>query len=463
MPQRSNRPVARHAALALLLALSTLLPAPAGAAEAEPGTAASGQVALRRAESRVSAYAPALKRLQRQLLLEEPGEARRMARARALARSRPARPGATRPGVRVRRPDDWSEAGGAQGMGARASRRGAASPTGTAQSLAPNVIVNDRAEDDAYVGVGQAEQMIAALGSNVLVAWNDGVGFETSPQTSTQGYGYSVDGGVTYTDGGPVPAPAGWLWTSDPIVTVNEKTGDFWYCALVSVNSTQNGIAVAKARFNAGTVQWSAPTLVRVGSNASIGFDKPWMVADSLSGRLYLSYTVFASKDTIVFQRSNSGATAWDAPLRLSLSSEAGSVQGSRPVVAPNGDLYVTWYSIGAVDVDYMKIRKSTDRGATFAPAVDAAEVFANFSSGGPGFNRGVGVTYPSIAVDRSRNGHPGRVYLAWNECIDFYDDDLGTTGSLSETESNESPAGARSRPSPISTGSSSPGTPARR
>jgi hypothetical protein len=423
-----------------MLAASTLCAAVTG-----PSVARTGEFdrdSRPAAGTQVSSYAPALKRLQRQLLLQ--GARQRMARARALTRLARRHPGQALSGSGVRRPGDWNENGGPQGMGARAPMAGMASPAGTAAGLVPDVLVNDRSQDAAFTSIGQAEQMIAAHGSNILVAWNDGLGLATAPLTSAQGYGYSVDGGATYTDGGSPPVPAGWRWASDPLVTVNEKTGDFWFCAMVDDNFTMNGIALVKARFDAGAVQWSAPELVRSGNNSSILFDKPWLAADSLSGRLYLSYTVFSAvRDTIVFQRSSVGGTDWDDPLRLSSSAEAGFVQGARPVVGPGGEVYVTWYSIGSVDADSMRIRKSTDEGASFGAAVTAASIYSNFGSGAPGFNRGTGVTYPSIAVDRSTGTHRGRVYLAWNESIDFYDSALGTTGSISETETNDSRATA--------------------
>src|SRR5262245_58214649 len=93
----------------------------------------------------------------------------------------------------------------------------------------PNSIVNNRAADTAPAS-GQCEESIASFGSNVVAAWNDGEGFATA--TSTQGYGYSVNDGLTWTDGGTPPATNVGAWTSDPVIAVNEKTGDFYYAAL---------------------------------------------------------------------------------------------------------------------------------------------------------------------------------------------------------------------------------------
>jgi hypothetical protein len=448
MPLRSCRSATLRAAFVLTLALAGSL---FSAAVTGPSAARAGafeQDSSASASARASSSASALKRVQQRLLMQ--GARTRMASARALAQLLRKHPEQVRHGTGVRRRGDWNEAGGPQGSITRTlGEQTASSARATAALVPADVLVNDRAQDGASRDIGQAEQMIAAQCSNILVAWNDGLGFASATNTSTQGYGYSVDGGVTYTDGGSPPVPAGWRWASDPLVTVNEKTGDFWFCAMVDDNSTRNGIALVKAHFNAGAVQWSTPALVRSGNKASVLFDKPWLAVDSLSGRLYLAYTAFsATVDTIVFQRSSAGGTTWDSPLRLSSNAEAGYVQGARPAVGPGGEVYVTWYSIESASpyADHMKIRKSTDQGATFNAAVTAASVYSNFGSGAPGFNRGTGITYPSIAVDRSTGAHRGRIYMAWNESVSIWGDvyAMGTTGAVSETEPNDAPATAK-------------------
>jgi hypothetical protein len=129
--------------------------------------------------------------------------------------------------------------------------------------------------------------------------------------------------------------------------------------------------------------------------------------------------------------RSTDGGATWSSPMSLSNPADDGFVQGSRPAVGPNGEVYAVWQAVGQSSGsgfnspygrDYMRIRKSTDFGLSFNSEVTADSVFSNFSNGGPGFNRGSGVTFPSIAVDRSEGAHRGRVYLTWNESIDFYD-----------------------------------------
>ncbi len=314
-----------------------------------------------------------------------------------------------------------------------------------ANALAPNILVNDTTGNQE-TGAGQAEQMIAAWGPYILLAWNDGQGFEEGISADIQGFGYSTDFGQTFVDGGDLPAPAsGWVWTSDPIVTVNEKTGEFYYLALINTeNLAQNGIGIIRGTFSGTTFSWNTPHIIASGASSSVFYDKPWAVADSASGRLYLTNTrFFGAVNEIQFRRTNGAWNSWSAPSVVNAPTGNGLVQGSRPAVGPNAEVYVTWKEIGPIDADFMRIRKSVNQGASFGGIADAATVFDNFGTGAPGFNRERGITFPSIAVDRSHGPNRGRVYIAWNECINWYKDlgPIGTNGPVDELEPNNDPS----------------------
>src|SRR5439155_23541908 len=223
-------------------------------------------------------------------------------------------------------------------------------------SVPANVSCNDPSADS--VSSGQCEEAVAALGPDVLVAWNDGQGF-AGPYSELQGYGYSTNGGASFVDGGfPPPPAAGFIWESDPSVTVNEKTGDFFFCALIADSATRgdnlNGIATVKATFSGGTLHWSAPRVVETVASATDFLDKEWMAADSSSGNLYLTYTHFTTaSDSIVLRRSLDSGVSWGPKLTLSSPSGAGSVQGSRPAVGPAGEVYAIWFEAGPVIGDF--------------------------------------------------------------------------------------------------------------
>lgn len=308
-----------------------------------------------------------------------------------------------------------------------------------------NTKANNKAGDAA--NAGQAEQSLAFLGQKGLCAWNDGQGFVVGPDV--QGYAYTVDGGATWVDGGAPPHTAAILaWTSDPVVTVNEKTGDFYYCGLFNGPTSTNGVGIVRGYFVGNVFNWDTPRVVASGPNASAGYDKQWMCADSLNGNLYVSYTLFVvGGDNIFVHRSTNNGVTWDPAIQMNTAGDFGYVQGSRPAVGPNGEVYVIYSALGPVDADFMKIRKSTDAGLTYNAEVVAASVIANFGTGAPGFNRSRGITFPSIAVDRSLGPNRGHVYVTYNEAVNWYNEYyaavLGTTGAQNEIENNASFANA--------------------
>jgi hypothetical protein len=308
-------------------------------------------------------------------------------------------------------------------------------------AIPTNVPVNNRTGDP--VNATQAEEGIAMLGSKGVCAWNEGANF--GPGVDAQQAAYTSNGGATWIDIGPPPKPVGGTWASDPVVTVNEKTGTFYYCGLIDFSGvSQNGIAFAPGSFSGSVFTWGTPRTVRTGPNSAIGFDKQWMAADSSDANLYMTYTTFGAADTIIYQRSTNGGLSWDLPIIMNTDPPSyGYVQGSRPAVGPNGEVYVTWTQSGLIDVDYMKIRKSTNAGASFGSETLISSVYTNFGTGSPGFNRDHGVVFPSIAVDRSTGPHRGRVYVTWNETVDWYDDPLSTLGTQAEVENNASIATA--------------------
>jgi type IX secretion system substrate protein len=325
-------------------------------------------------------------------------------------------------------------------------------------AIATNRLVNNPATDTALcpsapcTGMpwsGQCEVSIVAHGSNVVAAWNDGEGFQTG--SSTQGYAYSNNGGVTWADGGTPPVSGGIVeWTSDPVLAVNEKTGEFYFSALCDPSASTNGIGVVKGTFVGGALVWQTPEMAIVANNngtmASPGalLDKQWLVADSTTGNLYMTYTRFPvvngaiTTNRIDFQRKTA---SWSIPLTLSAGADAGRVQGSRVAVGPEGYVWATWNAIGSSALDFMRVRRSTTQGTTFGVQADGVSQYTNFGTGAPGFNRGSGFAFPGLAIDRSTGPRRGRAYITWNESINFYTDPIGSGTTVNESEVNDTHA----------------------
>lgn len=322
---------------------------------------------------------------------------------------------------------------------ARAARLARVATPASSASLSSNLLVNNPAADTDPTGTAQSEVSIAADGLNMVVTWNDGNGLNFFPYTNSQGYGFSTDGGLTWTDGGSPPTPvANMIWFSDPVVMVNPKTHKFYFSALFvdpnNLTTGTNGVAVVPGTFGAGTFSWGTPVSVVSGSASSDVYDKEWMAVDTLTSNVYVSYVhFFVGGDQIEFKRSTDAGATFPTTSVLSSIPDAGYVQAPRVVMGPAGEVYVGWYAIGnATDSywgrDYYRLKKSLNSGLTFGSQATIDSLFVNWGNGAPGFNRGNAFAFPSMAVDNTAGAHRGRVYVTWNESVDFYNtrDNLG-------------------------------------
>jgi FlgD Ig-like domain len=420
---------------AMLLLLSVVA-APAHAQEVLPDPSPAAQ----------RAHVIALKRIEIDMLHEGASErfaeARRLAAELRAARRLARRGRARRPGTHAR-PDTGGDEGQLPQDDVRHARVVERSAVTSASVVPTNVRANNIASDAA--GVGQAEEgMAAASGGRVLVAWNDGQGFVSgNSYKDSQGFAYSSNGGVSFTDGGVPPKPAGfpsWVWTSDPVISVNEKTGKFYYCALGSPDLTHNAVGLISGSFSGATFTWDSARVVRSELNTNYQLDKPWVAVDSLNGFVYVVMTTFDATtpaNWIDFTRSTNSGRTWSAPLQISDFLTNGLVQAARPAVGLGGKLYATWQAIGdTTPVDYFKFTTSTDQGITFSPETTPVTYIANFGTGAPGYNREIGIHFPSVTVDRV-GVNRGRIYLTWNESYNHLDDVFSSITAKSEVEPN--------------------------
>lgn len=292
-------------------------------------------------------------------------------------------------------------------------------------ALAPNVRANNPASDVFPAQSTQSEASIAVWKNYVVVAWNDEDGYDrAAPSDDVLGYAVSTDYGATFTDGGAPPKRTNWRYISDPVLTVNEKTGDFFLTDLVDSTDVYNGLAVIKGSFAGNVFTWSPASVTRMTSKAANFLDKPWIAADSASDSVYVIYTNFsATGGHIEFQRSPNGVNWVPSVGRISSLTGENRVTGARVACGPNGEVYAIWSEIGTVDVDFFRIRQSNNAGATWGSERTAASYYDNYGTGSPAFNRRRGIAFPSIAVDRSTGPARGRVYVTWNESVNYYDD----------------------------------------
>jgi hypothetical protein len=182
--------------------------------------------------------------------------------------------------------------------------------------------------------------------------------------------------GVEHLTGGPYDAGG------DPAVAWDTR-GNAYYAGLgFDRTSAPNTVTVSKGTFSGGNLSWSAPTFINATTSPSTLNDKEWIAVDQNTDspyrdRIYVSWTRFLfnastgayTQSPIFFASSSDGGATFTAP--KSISGNVLYSQGSRPVVGPDGSLYVFWDGAKRLDsLDSTWVVKSTDGGATWAKPV---------------------------------------------------------------------------------------------
>lgn len=230
------------------------------------------------------------------------------------------------------------------------------------------------------------------------------------------GYYASTDGGATWTGGvipGLIPCAGGiYDAAGDPAIATGAD-GTFYYAAIAfdRAGAGKNGIFVSRS--TDGGLSWANAVAVVTSSSSSTFHDKEYIAVDAASGsrfqgRVYVSWTVFSGfTSPIVLSRSTDGGTTWSPAVNVSGAQSAS--QGSVPAVAPNGDLYVAFFSVTGGDAIW--VARSTDGGVSFAPPVRVARI-VELPSPLPG-NSFRTNSFPSIAITPN-----GTIHVTWAEWV---------------------------------------------
>ncbi len=163
------------------------------------------------------------------------------------------------------------------------------------------------------------------------------------------GFSRSTDSGATWDDRGAVGVEA----FGDPSVVWRRSDGFFYLSTLRS----GGGLALYRS-----TDDCSSFSLLSV-PEAS-GADKEFLAADNHPtsphfGNLYLAYTT----GNVVARRSTDGGVTWSPQFVL-----AGALGlGAWPIVAPDGDVFVSWLDVSTASVN-VPVMRSTDGGVSYTP-----------------------------------------------------------------------------------------------
>lgn len=292
-------------------------------------------------------------------------------------------------------------------------------------AIGPNIRVNAPQLAPPF---GRSETTIAvAKSEKIAVGWNDAegfVGFLTLASPGLSGFGFSADGGQTFTDGGGLPkGPTGIFTLGDPYMDVNKDDEIVYSNLALELSTGLQGISVHVGEFDHDVLAFGNPVLAA--STATDFLDKSEIAADPKSDLVVVSYTRFLGGGgfgQIELARSTDGGRTFGPPTVIQ-PAEFGNVnQGSAPVVGESGEVFVAWERggffpfSGGTATPQIAIATSTNEGATFGPRVKVADICATTFFPPGGYNRPVTNDFPRVAV--ARDGHvKGRIFVTFQSC----------------------------------------------
>ena len=236
-------------------------------------------------------------------------------------------------------------------------------------SAPTNGLLNDNAGSTATGNFTQSEASTIAFGSTIIASFNDS-GSNAGGTNKFTGWSRSTDGGATWVDGGTLPTNAVGD-AGDPVLARDELTGRIYLMTLGFTDG--NVIPVFRSDDNGAT--WQPPVN---GTPGGASEDKPWITVDNFTGagrgNVYLASRRFGTGPGIYFFRSTDGGSTYGPSGGIQITP---GNQGAYVAVGPDHAVYVWWYA-GST----LQMRKSTDQGLTFGPAVTAASGLVGGTNG---------------------------------------------------------------------------------
>lgn len=236
---------------------------------------------------------------------------------------------------------------------------------------------------------------------------------------------FSTDSGTTWSKT-ELPLAPGRAFQSDPALAF-ASDGTAWTATLgIDAGGASIQNQVYKSTNHGAT--WTFVATVSVGDNN----DKELMWIDPQTGsafkdNIYVTWDVTGGG--MRFARSTDHGSTWSSV--SSLSSD-GAI-GAHLTTGPAGELYVAWPDTNSRQ---LKVRKSTDGGATFAAARVIATTNDSFEVVIPSMCRRKALIYLSLGVDRSSGPGRGTVYASWTD-RDSAAADPGCAGITSTANTN--------------------------
>ena len=207
---------------------------------------------------------------------------------------------------------------------------------------------------------------------------------------------YSSDGGASWTSAGALPGSCcdpTVAWSSDGTRAYTVTLGQFNDVYL----STNNGQS------------WSLLDTVGTGF-----VDKEYLHVDTFATSPHLDnlYLTWHLNGVMQFSRSTNLGADWSSPVSLSVGAAQDGI-GSDITSDKNGHIYYIWPTF---DNGMTWLRKSTDGGASFEPAVLVADTVGSYDFPIPAMSQRLAFMYVSLDSDLTSGPYANTIYVAYTD-----------------------------------------------
>ncbi len=289
-------------------------------------------------------------------------------------------------------------------------------------------------------GFTQNDSVTAWCGSNLVTAFTDTAAYDytllNTAGLSLTALSYSSDAGKTFTNIpylDPGSNPFSYIGGPHSLTCTESKT--FYYAGWYEKGVLNPGgwydptYGVGILKSTDGGRTWSSPTPTQMYSNWFQWPDWPSFAIDPANpSRMYVAYTLLDYQGSqsldchgngsysINFLKSTDGGQTWSAPSVLAeeCRDSGNAVTASQVAAGSGGKVYVTYLHYTGEDAEQIMVAHSADAGANFATVQASDAVPAGMVHLLQGFM--LTNEYPSVAVDNSKTGSNGTVYITWTD-----------------------------------------------
>lgn len=322
-----------------------------------------------------------------------------------------------------------------------------------------NVLVTDPQlpYPDGLLGRSETTLANSEDGQNILIGWNDVEGFLRPPFDNRLsglpglvGYGFSADGGATWTDGGAPPVVDHILTAGDPSMDrggADKKT--FYFASLtlddrLPAEHAALGVNVHRGHFVSG-FRWDDVRLLRPPALEDAYDRGAIAAAKDGSGAAYVSVTNFKGicgpggtrgRGQIELWRTHDSGDTWQGPTVVAADQTVAADPASptcgkdglfqhwaTPAVGPRGEAYVVWtagptFSGDAVSTDArVMIARSDDGGVTFTEPRPVAGINSMLMNAPVAYDRRLMNDVAQITVSTKGPGK-GRIHVTFYSAV---------------------------------------------